>query len=173
MSLVRLAILLGYSYVVTATVLSHVGDSRQPTEQPRVLRSPSVELALEVLGTSDRLYAAQVGYAGLNPPQVLAWRVLLINPRADSLFLDLLDRGTRPGQLYGLAGLRWLREFGRLDPKRYRAALQRLVSGPADEMVPTQIGCIGGAQPLRSLLAEVNSGVWGRELLSGRLGSGR
>jgi len=172
MTMVRLAVLLGYSYAVTAAVLGRVEPSRVPT-QPKPLRNPPVELAIEVLSASDRLFAAQVGYAGLNPPQVLAWRVLLISPHADSLFSELLDRGTRPGQLYALAGLRWLREFGRLDPKRYSAALQRLESGPRDEMVPTQIGCIGGAQSLRSLLAEVTSGLWGRELLSGRLQSGR
>jgi hypothetical protein len=36
-------------------------------------------------------------------------------------------------------------------------------------MVLTQIGCIGGAQSLSALLGEINSGVWSRELLSGRL----
>ncbi len=172
MTMVRLAVLLGYSYAVTTAVLARVESSRFPA-QPNPFRNAPVELALEVLGASDRLFAAQVGYAGLNPPEVLAWRVLLISPRADSLFFELLNRGTRPGQLYALAGLRWLREFGRLDPKRYSAALQRLESGPRDEMVPTQIGCIGAAQSLRSLLTEVNSGLWGRELLIGRLQSGR
>ena len=172
MNLVRLAVLLSYSYAVTTTVLSRIERESAAPQFPSVRNSP-VELALEVLGNSDRLYAAQVGYAGLNPPQVLAWRVILISPRADSLFYDLLSRATRPGQLYALAGLRWLSEYGRLDPERYSSALQRLESGPPDEMVLTQIGCMGGAQTFKSLLREVRSGLWGRELLTGRLQNGR
>ena len=172
MNVARLAIVLAYSYAVTATVISHLPATHVPN-QPIHTRNSPVELAVEVLANSDRLYAAQVGYAGLNPPQVLAWRIVLISPRADSLFLELIDRSGRPGQLYALAGLRWLREYGRLDPRTYRGALQRLSSGPADEMVLTQVGCMGAAESRVSLIKEVNSGLWGRELLTGRLQGGR
>ena len=172
MTLVRMAAVLAYGYAVTATVLSRVPPGHIP-DQSRQWRSPTVELALEVLAESDRLYAAQVGFAGVNPPQLLAWRVILLNPHADSLLFELINRSARPGQLYALAGLRWLRDYGRLDPNRYNAALQRLKSGPDDEMVLTQIGCIGGSQSIRSLLVEVDSGLWGRKLLTGRLQGGR
>ena len=166
MSTTRLALILGYSYALTATVLFRgvASTSARPAE-PR--RASAVELAAEVLRSSDRLYAAQVGYGGFNPPQVLAWRIVLLSPRADSIFMDLLRSGTRPGQLYGLAGLRWLQEIGNLDRGSYEAAARGLRT--SEEMVPTLIGCIGAPQSVKTLVTEIDSGIWSRELLTGRL----
>jgi hypothetical protein len=51
--------------------------------------SPAIiqlDMALEVLAHADRLYAAQIGYAGTIPAEVSAWQTLSRSTRPDSLF---------------------------------------------------------------------------------------
>jgi len=120
-----------------------------------------LELAAEVLRTAERFNAAQVGYAGVTPPEALAWRVVMRSQRADSILENIIGTGTRPGQLYALAGLQLV------DSATYKTALRRFTR--SDEPVPTMIGCIVSTIPLPTLVKEIDSGLWTRELMVGRL----
>jgi hypothetical protein len=63
-------------------------------------------LATAVLRTSDRFTSAGVGYAGLTPNEVLAWRIIFFSPKRDDIFKQFLATASASGQLYALAGLR-------------------------------------------------------------------
>ncbi len=168
MPTVRLVALLAYSVAVVALVIPDRDVFRLPVTESSLADPPlRLRLAAEVLRTAERLQAAQVGYAGMTPVEVLAWRVVLQSEQADSLFRDLLRSGTRPGQLYALAGLRFLVDIHRSDVGAYRSASQRLAQ--SRERVPTTIGCILSAAPLGSLVHEIDAGAWTDEFLAGRL----
>ena len=47
---------------------------------------PHSLLAVTYLMHSDRFYAASVGYAGVTPPQVLAWQIVFRDPSAVQMF---------------------------------------------------------------------------------------
>src|SRR5260221_13040952 len=65
----------------------------RPTVQPETtLFAPlPVGLAEAVLAKAERLYAVQVGYAGITPPEALAWRIIVRDPNGRAGFGGLLD----------------------------------------------------------------------------------
>jgi hypothetical protein len=158
----RLSLLLGFSCALTAiglVALRPVGPS--PVSPPtRSTVADPLALAAEILRRTDRFASVGMGFAGITSAQALAWRVIFQSPAADSVFNSLLIDGTRPGQLYGLAGLFLI------DRPRYihAAAQQRALGGE----VATQFGCVGSWQPVSGILDQMDRGYWSREFLSGR-----
>jgi hypothetical protein len=120
-----------------------------------------VALAIHVLRGATRFNAAQIGFAGIAPPELLAWRTIADSPQAESLFAGLAVEGTRPGRLYGLAGLYWA------NSQRYAALGNRLLLEGG--IVPVGRGCILMDQPVEQVLAEIGRGRWSREFLVGKL----
>src|SRR6266516_85413 len=106
----RAAVHLGsfvWSFGVIALALRAVPQVRQRERQPVSESSQPLALAVAILRTSDHFTSAGIGYAGVTPNEVLAWRLIFKRPDADSLFQDLLNTATVAGQLYALAGLRF------------------------------------------------------------------
>ena len=132
-----------------------------PSVPVPIHHNTALELAATVLREADRFYAAQTGYGGFNPPEVLAWRYILPSDRADSVFKAILHDGPRPGQLYALAGLYLI------DSVAYKRESRRLRSLAGD--VPTVIGCIVGARSVSSVLDDMDRGWWTKEFLAARL----
>lgn len=120
-----------------------------------------IDLAVATLRQADRLYAAQVGYAGLAPAELLAWRLIAHAPARDSLFLALTRSPSRVAQLYGLIGLH------ASSRDLYRPVASALARDGST--VPVMVGCEAGDQPMPTVLAEIERGVWSREFLTGRL----
>jgi hypothetical protein len=78
--------------------------------------------------------------------------LILREPDAASILLELLQRAPLPGQLYALLGLRECRYEG----------VERLFEawrGRTGE-VSTQTGCLRGLQPVRSVVARIEDGTY-------------
>jgi hypothetical protein len=160
MTTARLALLLGFTWSVTATTLV----LRRPVQDaPTIQFNPSsadpVRLAAEILRNTDRFASVAVGEAGITSTQTLAWRVVFQSPAADSVFRSLLSNATRPGQLYALAGL-----FITDHTAYVRGAARQRAGGG---QVATQYGCIGSQQAVASILDQMDGGHWSREFLAG------
>lgn len=164
MTTVRFLAVLAYSGALVA--LARPERATAPAGAAPQPRS-SLALAAQVLGEAEDFSAAQVGYAGVTPPEVLAWRVVLRSDQADSVFRGLIRSGARPAQLYALAGLQFLVQVGKSDSAAYRQAVRRI--GRSRELVGTQIGCVGSTMPLDSLVRQIDAGLWTREFIAGRL----
>jgi hypothetical protein len=155
---------LAWSFGVIAVVL-HSPTVRQPVAVPHAtasLAGDPVALAVSYLTHADRFYAASVGYAGITPPQVLAWQIIYRSPHAAETFRRLTgDGSTLAGQLYGLAGLYFL------DSAAYRSAMIGLRAKGG--VVSTMQGCIVSDEQLGLILSEIDKGEWSREFVVGRL----
>ena len=114
------------------------------------------QVALAFLASTDGLYSGTVGFAGLPATQALAWKTILQLPRADTLFETLLKTGSRPAQLYALAGLYLT------DTLAFRYQARKLAN--AQDSVLTVEGCIGMVRPVRDLVAELRTGRWSAAL---------
>jgi len=169
MNTTRLVAILAYSATVLLIARPAVNaPSPSPMEHPlRKSRILQLSLAAEVLRSAYAFNAAQVGYGGITPTEVLAWRVIVQSPTRDSLFRDLLMTGTLAGQLYALAGLRYDLYVVGSDSSAYWSASARLHRN--FQWVPTAIGCIGGSSMQNELAKEIDSGSWTREFITGRL----
>ena len=121
----------------------------------------TLKLAMAVLRGTSRLYAAQIGYAGLRPPEALAWQAVARSVKADSLFKALVQTPSPVGQLYGLAGVYWT------DTSAYPllAAHRRSQSGS----VSTMVGCIARYVSIAEVVREIDTGRWTAELRVGQL----
>jgi hypothetical protein len=160
MTTARLALLLGFSWSVTATALRLRPVPEAPRPPDPISTTTPVTLAAEILRHTDRFASVGVGPAGITSTQALAWRVISQSPVADSVFQSLLQDATRPGQLYALAGLFVT------DQATYvlEAARQRAKGGEAS----AQFGCIVSCQPVATILDDMDSGRWSGEFLVGR-----
>ena len=119
------------------------------------------DIAFAILQDADQFNAAAVGFAGVTPTEVMAWRVIFDRPDAEDEFLRLLDTARPAGQLYALAGL-WMRDsrlFAR-EAARFR--------GRSDS-VRTFSGCIVGTARFDELVAQISRGEWVREFFRARL----
>jgi len=148
-----------WSFGVVALVLRTMPASPQRADTPPALASQPVALAVAILQNADRFSSAGVGYAGLTPNEVMAWRVIFFRADAESTFLNLLETSTPAGQLYALAGLR----FG--NDKAFERAAGRLEE--RSDRVQTVRGCIGGASTVAELVAEIRKGDWVRDYVMG------
>src|SRR5437588_5967700 len=152
---------LAWSFGVIALVLraAPVG-SRQPGQTPPPAAQP-LDLAIAILRSSERFTSAGIGYAGLTPNEVLAWRVVFHSPDADSIFQNLLGNASVAGQLYALAGLRFN------DSNAFAKAAARLRARAG--RVQTIRGCIVGSLTVAEAVREIERGDWTREFIAGRL----
>ena len=152
-------------YLAVMAMMRWAPEARPPVVPPISPASIQLDLALEVLARADRLYAAQIGYAGTTPAEVHAWQTLGRSTRADSLFKVLAGSANRPTAVYGLAGLY------QTDAAAYQrlAVEQRRLGG----MVPTMIGCIGNDLSIEAVLREMDRGIWSAEFTAGRLSDRR
>jgi hypothetical protein len=105
-------------------------------------RPEPAELGLEgdaadsyrILLSAERFTDDAVGYAGITPLEVRAWRRLDAHPRAPEAFAALADHATLAGRLYAACGLFYC------DPDRFQrevAALER--NGGSVELMQ---GCV-------------------------------
>ena len=154
---------LAWSFGVIALVLQSSPKINRPGPQLSLgdeSRSP-VMLAFAYLSRTDRFYAASVGYAGVTPPQVLAWQIVFRDPNAVQMFRALSsDQSTTAGRLYGLAGLYLL------DSAEYHALAPQLSRWGG--VVSTMQGCIISGRSAADIIAEMDRGEWSREFLVGR-----
>jgi len=90
--------------------------------------------SFRILLGAERFTDDAVGYAGITPLEVRAWRRLDAHPRSAEAFTALADHATLPGRLYAACGLFYA------DPDRFErevAALER--SGGSVELMR---GCV-------------------------------
>ena len=150
-----------WSFGVVALALRAVPQLRQP-EPPAVSGGPQpLALAVAMLRTSDHFMSAGIGYAGVTPNEVLAWRVIFNRPDADSIFQDLLSTSTVAGQLYALAGLRFSNSGA------FPKAAARLQGNLG--LVQTIRGCIVSTETVAEVVADIRQGDWVRDFIAGRL----
>ena len=130
-----------------------------PTLPPLVVAQAAMpwDDAMDVLRSAPEFASAAVGYAGLVPTSVVAWLTIVSQPRADSLFLDLLETSTLAGQMYALAGLRVT------SPRLFHIRAQPLWQSRA--LVNTLIGCTGSGMTTAVLILELERGTWTDEFL--------
>jgi len=150
---------LAWSFGIVALVLRHLPATTQPQVNPIHQSSTPADMAIAILRNADRFSSAGVGYAGITPNEVMAWRVIFFRADADSSFQKLLDTATPAGQLYALAGLRF-----RNDAAFARAAAK--FEGRQDR-IQTVRGCIVGTSTVAELVSEIRKGDWVRDYLRG------
>src|SRR6266566_2054361 len=103
-SIVSLASL-AWSFGAVALVLRHMPATPQPPVTPILQSSTPVDMAINILQNAERFSSAGVGYAGITPNEVMAWRVLFFRADADSTFQNLLETATPAGQLFAGVGI--------------------------------------------------------------------
>ena len=160
----RSAVQLGsfvWSFGVIALALRAVPQVRE-SERPPMSEGPqSLAIAVAILRTSDHFTSAGIGYAGITPNEVLAWRVIFNRPDADRIFQDVLNTATVAGQVYALAGLRFSNSGA------FTKAAARLQGNLG--LVQTIRGCIVSTQTVAELVEDIRQGDWVREFIAGRL----
>ena len=114
--------------------------------------------AMNVLRTAPTFASASIGYGGIVPDAVVAWRTVLGHPMAVRFFLKLMHTATPEGRLYALAGLR------ALDPSLFRSAAEphRRSRAPVKAMA----GCLGFSMATADLVYELDRGMWIGEFVS-------
>jgi hypothetical protein len=110
----------------------------------------------EILLSADKFYGAHVGFGGITPPTVFAYRDLLDRPNADDSFKDLIETATLPGRLYGLAGVYFT------DPSSLPDLSRRFLE--SSESVPAFFGCILSDTQVKELAQRIVDGSLPREL---------
>ena len=129
----------------------HGTEPLDPTSDPLIL-------AASVLSHAHQLSSARVGVAGITPPEVLAWRVILFSPGADSVFRALATSASLAGRLYALTGLKVTNpvSFDKL------AAQLRARGG----VVSTVDGCVMATESISDAISEIDRGDWMRSFVA-------
>jgi hypothetical protein len=133
-------------------LLAVSGCSDSTTSQP----DEQEPKAYETLLNADKLYGAHIGFGGITPPTVYAYRDLLDHPEADANFKKLVEKATMPGRLYGLAGVYFT------DPSSVPDLAQRFLD--SGESVPAFFGCILSDMQVKELARRIVDGSLPREL---------
>jgi hypothetical protein len=94
----------------------------------------------EILLSAEAFCGAHIGIAGKTPLTVHVYRELLDHADADDNFKELIEAGTLPGKLYGLAGVYFT------DPSSLPDLSRQFLESA--ESVPTFFGCILSATPV-------------------------
>jgi hypothetical protein len=150
---------LAWSFGVVALVVHVMPLQSRPGSTIPIQAPQPLDMAVAILRNADRFSSAGVGYAGLTPNEVMAWRVIFFRADAESIFKNLLETATPAGQLYALAGLRFSnsrvfsRTAARLEGRR--------------DLVQTVRGCIAGRQTFAELVVEIKNGDWVRDYIRG------
>jgi hypothetical protein len=111
----------------------------------------------ELLKNADKFYGAHIGFGGITPPTVYAFRDLLDHPKADDSFKKLIESAMMPGKLYGLAGVYFT------DPSSLPGLSQQFLE--SSETVPTLFGCILCDVEVKELAQRIVDGSLPNELL--------
>lgn len=139
--------------VVMALGCSSASESEPPVEAATLVPDDPDSLGLDaetrqafqILLTTERFTDAAIGYAGITPLEVRAWRRLIDQPRAAQLFATLLDHARLGGRLYALCGLFYT------DPARFEREVDALAGSKAT--VEFMSGCeIDPEQPVAELV---------------------
>ena len=133
-------------------VLLQAGCSDDSTLPP----ADAVQAEYQALLTADTFMGASVGFGGITPETVLAFRTLLEHSQGNKYFELLLSRASLPGQLYGLAGIYLT------DPQALPEAAQPYLNSSAE--VPVIFGCIGGSMAVKDLADQIIDGTLPTEL---------
>jgi hypothetical protein len=148
----RLVLLLWWS-LGTITILA---QHRSIALAPRTSRTSG--LALEILRGADYVSLGPAGFAAVTPSPVLAWRALIEDPEAPTLFQRLLRDASPAGQVYAMAGLYLV------DLDAFRAGLPILRSHPSP--IRWQDGCIVTDLEHEGAIAWLQNGTLTRRLLA-------
>jgi len=143
---ISFALILGISLLTAGC--SDSTTPQQENQQPK---------EYEILLSADKFYGAHIGFGGTTPPTVYAYRDLLDHPNADDAFKDLIEEGTMPGRLYGLAGVYFT------DPSSLPDLSRRFLE--SSESVPAFFGCILSDTRVKELAQRIVDGSLPRELL--------
>ena len=152
MSIQLRGISLGFILSISLIV---VGCSDSTTPQQENQRPEEYETLL----SADKFYGAHIGFGGITPPTVYAYRDLLDHPNADDMFKELIEEGTMPGRLYGLAGVYFT------DPSSLPDLSRRFLE--SSESVPAFFGCILSDTQVKDLAQRIVDGSLPRELRDG------
>ncbi len=139
------SLILGIS--ITIVGCSDTTTPQQENQQPK---------EYEILLSADKFYGAHIGFGGITPPTVYAYRDLLDHPNADDTFKELIEEGTMPGRLYGLAGVYFT------DPSSLPDLSRRFLE--SSESVPAFFGCILSDTQVKDLAQRIVDGSLPREL---------
>jgi hypothetical protein len=108
--------------------------------------------AMNLLRTATIFSSAAVGFAGVVPDNVVAWRTVLSQPMAHTLFLDLLHTATPAGQAYALAGLR------AISPASFHLWAQPFFN--SEMVISTMVGCIISPMTTGAIVDQLQRGMW-------------
>lgn len=103
--------------------------------------------AVQQLRDQGDFVSARLGYAGVLSARARAWRIVADDPRADTLFKELLAVGAPGGRIYGLMGV-CLTDKVRCDQERAR--------WPNAE-IEVKWGCVWQKEDLRRVVADALS----------------
>lgn len=106
--------------------------------------STSGKKAFDFLMTAKTFEDAHVGYGGELSKSVEAYRQILKEPKRAATFKLLLEKGSKVGQLYALAGL-----FDE-DHALFLTEIKRFKTDSS--IVSTLSGCIGGGQRVQTIV---------------------
>jgi hypothetical protein len=103
-------------------------------------------LAFGILVEARRFTGTRVGFAGVTPLEVEAFRILHRDPGAREAFLALGTRGTPAGRVWGLCGL-WY-----WDEDQFDRQLASLLRDHGDTEIETMRGCVVSKRRIREIL---------------------
>jgi hypothetical protein len=148
--------LLGFALLVSACAATP-SPAGTVVVGPPVVISGDVPEVLDAAARADveLLVSAEVffpsghgGWGGVDAGAE-ALRRLVAGQHTAGVFLDIIERGTPAGQMYGLAGLYFA------DPAAYEVEVRRLVNDTTE--VTTQRGCIRMSESISSLMLSPHS----------------
>jgi hypothetical protein len=97
--------------------------------------SDAAKMAYNTIRTSKTFCATAVGIAGETPKVVEAFRIIIKQPKPETIFKALIEDATISGQLYALCGLY------HSDHDHFKDAVKRYHD--SEEIVETLMGCSG------------------------------
>ena len=130
-----------------------------PAQSPPPAASDSVHVALDSIGSMDELLGASVGYVGITPGVVRAFRLLTRQRNAPALFQKMLEQPRRAAQLYGLAGLYLV------DRNAMNSAAPSLLE--AHDTVEVVFGDVESPLPVARVARAIVNGKLPRSLMGG------
>jgi hypothetical protein len=104
-----------------------------------------------ILKETNQFCDTAVGYAGITPDEVKAFRTILNGHNADSLFKRLLEEAKMPAKLYALCGLYYT------DEERFRKEVEKFKN--SKEEVETFRGCIISTETVGSIVESKKDNV--------------
>lgn len=112
----------------------------------------SAYLAVSILRNAEQFSSASVGFVGITPNEVIAWRAIAYGEDAENTLVQLVRSASPAGQLYALAGLRFRNEaaFAR-EARRFKNR---------SDQVSVASGCLVGSVSFKEILAQIERGEW-------------